>query len=323
MLVHLRLTVPTDLSDRVVDLLCGHEAVTNVCVHEGVVRDPEGDLVEADVVREEAGPLLHDLEETGLKQRGGIVLTEPEHTPFDRAEELVQRVPGHPDDSIIWESVVETAEAGAVPTISHHVFLTLAVALAAVAVVTDSAILVVGSMVVGPDFAVVAAVSCGLVLRRSGLVLRSLQLLVGSFVLAVLVVTLLCLLGRATGFLDVGELVRPRPDTGFIWHPDRWTVVVALIAGAVGALALAIEKTATMVGVFISVTTVPAAGNLAVALAFWETGEITGSLAQLGTNLAGMVVAGVLLLGFARVAWTPLQRATDRVFDRLAYARDD
>lgn len=322
MLVHLRLTVPHDLTDRVVDLLCEHEAVTNVCVHQGVVRDPEGDLVEADVVREEAGPLLHDLELTGLKRRGGILLTEPDQTPFDRAQELSDRVPGHPDDAVIWESVVETAEAGSVPTINHHVFLVLAVALAAVAVVTDSAILVVGSMVVGPDFAVVAALSCGLVLRRRGLTLRSLQLLVGSFVFAIASVTLLCLLARVTGLLEVDELTSPRPNTAFIWHPDRWSLVVALIAGAAGALALSIQKAATMVGVFISVTTVPAAGNLALGLAFWEVGEMTGALTQLGVNLAGLVVAGVLVLGFQRLAWDRLQRGTDRLFDRLAYARD-
>ena len=46
------------------------------------------------------------------------------------------------------------------------------------------------------------------------------------------------------------------------------------LAGAAGVLALAIQKTATMVGVFISVTTVPAAGNLALGLALGEPGEI-------------------------------------------------
>lgn len=323
MLVHLRLTVPSDLSDRVVRVLCDHDCATNVVRHPGVVLDPEGDLVEADVTREEVGPVLHSLEELGLKERGGIVLLDPSGAPFDRAAELERAAPGHPDDAVIWESVVETAEDGSAPTINHHVFLVLAVALAAAAVITDSAILVVGSMVVGPDFAVVAALSAGVVLGRWELVRRSGQLLLGSFVFAVVVVTLVCLLGRATGFLDVEELVRPRPNTAFIWHPDRWSFVVALIAGAAGALALSIEKTATMVGVFISVTTVPAAGNLALGLAFWEDGEILGSLAQLGANLAGMVLAGVLVLGFQRLCWTRLQRATDVLFGRARYAQEE
>ncbi len=83
-------------------------------------------------------------------------------------------------------------------------------------------------------------------------------------------------------------MTRPRPNTGFIWHPDAWSFIVALLAGAAGALALAIEKTATMVGVFISVTTVPAAGNLALGLAVWESGEIDGlRWRSSALNLAG------------------------------------
>ena len=44
-------------------------------------------------------------------------------------------------------------------------------------------------------------------------------------------------------------------------------VVVALLAGAAGVLSVTAGRTNVLVGVFISVTTVPAAGNLAVALA--------------------------------------------------------
>ena len=35
--------------------------------------------------------------------------------------------PGHPDDAVIWEAVEAQADAGAVPTVSYHVFLVLAV----------------------------------------------------------------------------------------------------------------------------------------------------------------------------------------------------
>ena len=175
---------------------------------------------------------------------------------------------------MIWESVEATAVAGSVPTVSFLVFLVLAVALAAIAVITDSAVLVVGAMVVGPEFSAVAAASAGIVLRRPTLVVRSLRLLVLSFLFAIAVVTLLALVARATGLVAAADVTAPRPNTDFIWHPDAWSFIVALLAGAAGALALAIQRTATMVGVFISVTTVPAAGNLALGLAVWDRGEI-------------------------------------------------
>ena len=313
MLVHLRLTTPADLSAAVCEVLAAQECVTNLTFQAGAVLRPEGDLLECDVAREETEDVLRRLEELGVDERGGIVVTSPASTPFREARRLEEAAPGHPDDAVIWESVEAHAHAGAVPTLSYLLFLLLAVILAAIAVVNDSAILVVGAMVVGPEFAVIAAASAGIALRRWGLLLRSVRLFVLSFAFAVGAAALLALLASVMGVLDAGDVTRPRPNTDFIWHPDRWSFIVALVAGAAGALALAIEKTSTMVGVFISVTTVPAAGNLALGLAVREPGEILGSLAQLGTNVAGLLIAGTGVLMFQRAFWPRLMSWWERV----------
>jgi len=313
-LVHARLTLPADLTPDVRDLLLERECVTNVTLLEGASLEPEGDLLECDVARELASAVLGELLRLGVGERGGIVLTTPSGTPFEAAHRLEAAAPGHPDDAVIWESVEAQALAGSVPTVSFHIFLVLAVALAAIAVITDSSVLVVGAMVVGPEFSAVAAISAGLVLRRPALVGRSARLLVFSFAFAVAVVTVLALVARVTGLIVADDVTRARPNTGFIWHPDAWSFIVALLAGAAGALALAIEKTATMVGVFISVTTVPAAGNLALGLAVWETTEIVGSLEQLGANIGGMILSGTLLLALMRWCWPQVTTFAEKLF---------
>jgi uncharacterized hydrophobic protein (TIGR00271 family) len=311
-----RLTVPADLTPLVRDHLVSRSWTTNVVVLVGVAVDPVGDVLECDVAREKAGVLLTSLEELGLAERGGIAISTPTGTPFAAARRLEAAAPGHPDDAVIWEAVQAEAEDGAQPTVSYLVFLVLAVLLAAIAVITDSAILVVGAMVVGPEFSAIAAVSVGIVLGRWALVGRSLRLLVLSFAFAVAVVAVLALLARAVGAIEPVMVTRPRPSTDFIWHPDMWSFVVALVAGAAGVLAMAIQKTATMVGVFISVTTVPAAGNLALGLALGERGEIWGSLAQLGANIAGMLLAGTLVLAAMRRWWPALTEGAERLFGR-------
>jgi uncharacterized hydrophobic protein (TIGR00271 family) len=312
-LVHLRLTVPDDLTERVSNLLMDHDCTTNVTVQAGVVSKPRGDLVECDVAREEAGSLLRTLDEMELDQRGGILIETPSGTPFREARRLEALAPGHPDDAVIWEAVEAQAYAGAVATVSYLLFLVFAVILAAIAVLTDSAVLVIGAMVVGPEFSAVAAASAGIVLARWALVGRSLRLLGLSFAFAVAVVAVLALLCRVLGWITPELVTQPRPNTGFIWHPDKWSFIVALVAGAAGALALAIQKTATMVGVFISVTTVPAAGNLALGLAVWNRDEIVGSLAQLGLNIAGMIIAGTVLLLVVRTSWPWITVHTERL----------
>jgi uncharacterized hydrophobic protein (TIGR00271 family) len=305
--------VPTELSDRIQELLLDDECVTNVTLHEGAVVQPPGNLIECDVAREEADKLLRRLHRAELDRVGGVLVETPTATPFAEAHRLEALAPGHPDDAVIWESVEAQADAGAIATVSYLLFLVFAVMLAAIAVITDSSILVVGAMVVGPEFSAIAAASAGIVLLQWGLVFRSMRLLVLSFTFAVVVVTIAALLLRVVGWITPALVASPRPNTGFIWHPDKWSFVVALIAGATGALALAIQKTATMVGVFISVTTVPAAGNLALGLAVWDQGEILGSLTQLGANVAGMLISGTTLLFVVRRWWPWITTRTERL----------
>lgn len=296
MLVHLRLVVPADLTDDVVALLLDDDRITNVTLERDAALQPRGDLVGADVAREAAESVLDRLDRTGLPHRGGISLTAVEGTVFDEADRVDRRAAGAGDDGVIWQVVRRDAEAATEASGAYFAFLGIATALAAVAVITDSPILVVGAMVVGPDFGPVGAMCAGLALRSPGLSLRALWLLVRGYVAAVAAVTVLALVARATGVLDPEMVTRPRPATGFIWRPDLWSVVVAVLAGAAGVLAMTAEKSSTLVGVFISVTTVPAAGNLALALAVWQPAEVLGSLAQLGVNVVGMVAAGTVTM---------------------------
>ncbi|MFD0523156.1 DUF389 domain-containing protein [Paractinoplanes durhamensis] len=107
----------------------------------------------------------------------------------------------------------------------------------------------------------------------------------------------------AAGLVGRDMLLADRPLTSFIWQPDALSWLVGFLAGIAGMLSLTSAKAGTLVGVLISVTTVPAAANAAVALAYGVTDEAAGSAVQLFVNLAAIVVAGVLTLLVQRVAW--------------------
>ncbi len=314
MLVHLRVTVPETLTDECLALLRGYDYVTNLTLQRGASLEPIGDVVEADIAREEFNEVLENLHRVGVGREGGILVQTPTATPFDQAARIERRAPGDPDDAVIWDAVLAKAEAGARPTVSYLMFLVMAVTLGGIAVILDSAILVVGAMVVGPEFSAVGAVTVGVAFGQWRLVGRAFGLLVGGFACAIVVVTMLALLARFSGLATLDMITAPRPATDFIWHPDQWSFIVAFIAGAAGALAMAVEKASTMVGVFISVTTIPAAGNLALGLAFWTRHEIVGSAAQLALNLSCMIVAGLLVLGYQRLFWDRTLVVADRLF---------
>jgi uncharacterized hydrophobic protein (TIGR00271 family) len=310
--MHLRLIVPPDRTTRVLDTLVDDPRVTSVVRLPGATQRPAGDVVECDVTREATSDILAFLKAEGLYDKGSVAVAAVDAAPSRNARETEKAAPGAPDDAVIWDAVVSQAYNEAGGSWVYYAFLTLATMIASVAVVTDSSILVVGAMVVGPEFGVVAALAVGLALRNQSLTWRSLRLLVLGFVVAIALAALAALLARAVGWIDAGSVTADRPLTGFIWRPDKWSAVVAVLAGCAGVLSQTAGRANALVGVFISVTTVPAAGDLALSLALWVPSHIGGAAAQLGINLAGMTVAGVVTLLVQRVVWRIYLRVKGR-----------
>ena len=71
----------------------------------------------------------------------------------------------------------------------------------------------------------------------------------------------MAVLWRATGLVNAGNLAHST-GTEYIYQPGWFSLITALVAGAAGTFRHA-AKSAAPVGVSISVTTIPAAGNLA------------------------------------------------------------
>jgi uncharacterized hydrophobic protein (TIGR00271 family) len=195
--------------------------------------------------------------------------------------------------------------------------ISLATLIAGIAIVLDSQILIIGAMVIGPEFGAVAALGVALVRRRTALFSTAARTLILGFVVGIFVTTLAALAGRALGWMTVGDVTAPRPDTGFIYTPDRWSFLVALIAASAGVLALTSARVGGLSGVFISVTTIPAAGNVALGIAFGVGDEIWGSIMQLLINLTGMALAGWVTLAIQEAVWSRVSLHRARLLDRL------
>ena len=303
MMLSLRLIVPPDRTVGVTRQLAEDERATNLVVLPGGGVRPAGDLVQCEVAREAVSDVLGWLRSQGIYDDGSVVISEVVAAPSKNARATELAAPGAPDDAVVWDAVMDNAYGEVRGSWSFYAFLTLATAIAAVAVVTDSSILVVGAMVVGPEFGVVAALAVGLSAGRAALAGHSALLLLKGFSFAIAVTIVLALLARAAGWIELADVTGPRPLTGFIWRPDKWSAVVAVLAGCAGVLSQTAGRSSALVGVFISVTTVPAAGDIALSLALGASDQLLGSAAQLGINLLGMTTAGVLTLLAQRSLW--------------------
>ena len=312
-MLHVRMLVPTDLLAQVLALIDATVGVADISIVKGAARLPAGDLVEFEAARECADGLFDALAEIGIGERGAISVQEVDLALSSGAREAQRQAPGNATDAVIWDEVEARTGDDAALTGTFVTFLSIATLLAGIGIVTDSAVTVVGAMVVGPEFGPLAAIAVGLARRRIRLARRGLIALVVGFPIAMVITALATVLAVHTG-LASDDLVELNTQTEFIYKPGVLSLIVALLAGAAGMLSLTSRNSAALVGVFISVTTVPAAGYVAVGGVLGEWSQVWGSAVQLLINLAGIVVAAVAML-LARRWGHRFNNRTGNLFD--------
>jgi uncharacterized hydrophobic protein (TIGR00271 family) len=318
-MLNLRISSPEDQTDHVLRILREDPGVSSLAVVRNASLRPAGDLVMADVAREAANDVVSALRDIGI-HRGGTLRIEPVSTWLSQdGYEAERRTPGSGADAVVWAEVTQRAYEDSELSWTYVSFMTLATLIASIAIVLDSQILVIGAMVLGPEFGAVAALGVALVRRRRHLLGLATRTLVGGFLIAIAVSTVAVLAARALGWITIHDVTGPRPGTDFIYFPDKWSLIVAVIAAAAGVLSITSARTGGLSGVFISVTTVPAAGNVALGLAFGVGDEIWGSTLQLLVNLSGMAIAGWATLALQQLIWAKMSARRGQLMRRLRH----
>ena len=151
-------------------------------------------------------------------------------------------------------------------------------------------------MIVGPEFGPIAGLCVALVQRRRDVARRSLRALAIGFPVGITAAWLFALAIQAVDLTPEGFIDSDHPLTDFITHPDSFSAIVAAFAGIAGMLSLTSAKSGALIGVLVSVTTIPAAANIGVAFAYSDWSEWRGAMLQLAVNLAAIVLAGVATL---------------------------
>jgi uncharacterized hydrophobic protein (TIGR00271 family) len=233
--------------------------------------------------------LLKDLRRLGVPE-GSVMLTR---------EEVLGRSSGEGAEAgLVWEDVVGMASRNSRPIARYLAFMLVAGVIASYGVVEFNVILIVGAMAISPDLLPITAVGVGLVDRRLRLAGRAfLTLVIG--------------MAFAAGAAAVSALVQNAFDRipssfnidatvlGSLASVNNETIVVALAAGVAGMLALE-TRASSGVGVAVSVTTIPAAAYLGVAMGLGETSEARGALGVLAANVAMLVIAASATLVLQR-----------------------
>jgi uncharacterized hydrophobic protein (TIGR00271 family) len=303
-MVHLRVVAPAAQAEQALELLLDNPVACHVVRLEGVVKEPEGDMILADVPREDASVIVGDLKALGIPEVGSISIEPIEVQLSKLADEAEKAAPGDPADAVVWEEVEARTSEQSRLTWSFVTFMILAGLLASVGIYLDSPILVVGAMVVGPEFGPIAGFCVAVVERRPRFAVRSFVALAVGFPAAITAVVLASLAFRATGVTPDTFTAADHGLSTSIASPDFFAFFVAFCAGTAGMLSLSTAKSGALIGVLISVTTIPAAANIGVAFTYADWESWRGSQQQLAINVAALLVAGTLTLWIQRLSYT-------------------
>ncbi len=299
-MIHLRIIAPESHSEATVALLVASTSVANVVVVPGAAVDPIGDMISCDVADEDASYIVGDLRRMGIAQLGAIDITQIDASVSLGADKAEATAVGRPADAVIWENVSARIDNQGLISTGMIALFGLSGVIAAVAILIDSAPIVVGAMALCPDFGPIAAFAVGVVRRRreearGGLI----ALLVGfavAIVAAFLAVKALTVVGVAPDVFNATNNTLAQT----IAAPNIYSVIVALCAGAAGMLSVTLGKASALVGVAVSITTIPAAAAIGLSLSYSDWSTMTGASGQLAVNIASLLLSATLMLAFQR-----------------------
>jgi uncharacterized hydrophobic protein (TIGR00271 family) len=307
-MIHVRVVSPPDVTPQLQALLVSDTGVMNLTVVDGTMHNPDGDAIQFDVLRGRVNDLIARMQGLGVAQRGSIIL-EPVSTSLSSVASQAQRGrPRFDEYAPVWEEVDASIRADGWFPPSWYGLLVIAGLIAAVGLLTNSQILIVGAMVVGPEYGAIVALAYAVTKHDAGTVRRGAFALTVGFALAVVAALLLGLIVRAAGLEPQLFRLGVRPVSSLINTPDWFSIIVAVLAGVVGVISLTEARTKTLIGVFISVTTIPAAADIGVSLAFGSNPEALGSLEQLLLNVFLLAAVAIVGIPTQRILWRRLTR---------------
>jgi uncharacterized hydrophobic protein (TIGR00271 family) len=304
--LHVRVASPPDVTGRLVDTLVADPGVLNLVVLRGAAaRHPDRDAVQFDLRQGSANPVFGQLRSLGLDERGSIMVQAVDAALTDAKPPA--RTPGtrHGEVAPVWEMVEAGIRDGGVYAPSFFALLIIAGLIACVGILTNSQILVVGAMVVGPEYNAIIAVALGIERRRPSMVRRGLTALLYGFLMAIAAAVVFGVAIRWSGHTPTEFRLGVRPVATLIDSPNLFSVVVAVLAGIVGVVSLTESRANALIGVFISVTTIPAAAALGLSLAYESWSRAGGSALQLLLNVTLLILVGAAGLRIQRFIWRP------------------
>lgn len=304
-----RLTIicPTDKTDAVVALLQEAPRVNHIVCMRNVEVGSGSDMVTALVDRGAADEVLAQLRQHLHWRRGEVSLVDVDLVVRSESELADPREEAVEADTLSWEMILARARGQGRLTSPYLIFMALAGIIATVGLVADIAVVIVGAMAISPDLAPVNAIAVSLAAGLYRRTWRALRTLLVGLAAAILISFLATLFFEAAGVVESGVNSVNETLRTFVSVIDGFTILVALAAGVAAMVAFIVDQGQNAVGVAISVTTIPAAAYIGIALADLNIDQALAALGVLTVNIIFVTLAQIVTLILTR-SWRRSRR---------------
>lgn len=286
----IQLTIPQDKQDIVCRILEQRDldftltAETSGRDYDAVVSIP----VETDEVED----LLDAFRSVGIERDGYALVTD--------VEAILSQKPKTKDDDdtlidvprISRDELRAQAAEMAAFTPNFMLFTIISTVVAAAGLLTDSAAVVVGSMVIAPLLGPTVGASVGSIVNDNELFREGVKAQFLGLVLAVTSATVFAVIAKLTLYPNID--IQALGEVAARVNPGALSLVIALGSGAAGALSLTAGASAPLVGVMIAAALIPPAAAVGLGIAYGDS--------VLVVSAGILVLVNILSINFASLA---------------------
>jgi uncharacterized hydrophobic protein (TIGR00271 family) len=226
------------------------------------------------------------LREAGLGDDVYVVVTEAQSVSGVDTADLEALVEGPKGERGISHARLRERADDLWPDGATYVALAFLSALVAVAgLLLDSAIVIVGAMVVAPFAGSTLSASAGAVVGDRDMVVRSARAQIIGLFVGLLGALAVAFGIQQAGFVPEALAISQAQQVGFFLTPSVLALAIAICAGAAGALALATDLPVAIAGVAVAAAIIPAVATTAIGVVWNQPLMAAGSVVLLLMNI--------------------------------------
>lgn len=295
---------PPSIADEVIEVLRASPRTGRISHIPATEVNGSLDIIETEIPDSAVDSLMNKLADVDGWGPGDVALITVDDIEHYQFSDGIATAVSEPDDELAPPDL--TTLQRLVQVDFDYVVLMMAAALiSSVGLIADLPMAIVGAMAISPDLERLNVMSVAILSRKLRLFLQGAGSLAVGMVVAIAFSAASTLVLEATG--AVADPLGGIPDSlrDFVSVLDTPTIMIAVGAGGAGMIVFVTQRGTTAVGVGISITTIPAAAYIGIALA-------EGAWSDAGSGAAVLIVNIVCVVGAEVVMGIILRSRVDR-----------